>query len=169
MHLIILYAFCRVTDNMIDEEPRADKKKHKLMLIERFIGEMFADRDSDYDVSTTKKTTPREPKIDWTRYGPELSDEELSCFRAVSRISFYMPRKPFYELLEGYKWDVTGKSVETESDLLLYSSYVAGSVGTLCVYVMMYKSGVSLADECKLHDFVIERAQKMGQVNYFEN
>jgi 15-cis-phytoene synthase/lycopene beta-cyclase len=121
---------------------------------------MFADRDSDYGVSTA---TVREPNIDWAHYRQELSDEELSCFRAISRISFYMPRKPFYELLEGYRWDVAGKSVENESDLLLYSSYVAGSVGTLCVYVMLYKSGVSLTED--IRDYIIGKAQKMGQVS----
>lgn len=164
MHLIILYAFCRVTDDMIDNEPNVDKKKRKLKLTERFIEELFADRNSGYDVKTT--VCPRKLKIDWTQYRSELSDVEMSCFRAISRISFYLPRKPFDELLEGYKWDVDGKSVETEFDLLLYSSYVAGSVGTLCVYVMMHQSGIRL-DENENHNFVIEKAKKMGQVNKY--
>lgn len=161
LHLIILYAFCRVTDDMIDSEPNVGIKKRKLALIEEFIGELFADRSADYDVKTSM--TPRNPKLDWKRYRIELTDEELSCFRAISRISFYLPRKPFYELLDGYRWDVDGKMVQNETDLLLYSSYVAGSVGTLCVYVMVYKSGVEIDDDEK-HDFVIRKAQQMGQV-----
>lgn len=163
LHLIILYAFCRVTDDMIDNETDADKKKRKLVTTERFVAELFADRDSDYDVKTTVPNS--ELKIEWTRYRMELSDVEMSCFRALSRISFYLPRKPFYELLNGYRWDVFSKVVENETDLLLYSSYVAGSVGALCVYVMMYKSGVRLnVDDCKKHDFVIRKARQMGQV-----
>ncbi|KAE9527398.1 hypothetical protein AGLY_013096 [Aphis glycines] len=160
LHLIILYAFCRVTDDMIDSEPNVGVKKQKLTLIERFIGELFADRSADYDV---KKSTPRKPQVDWQRYRKELTDEELSCFRAISRISFYLPRKPFYELLDGYRWDVEGKVVQNEADLMLYSSYVAGSVGALCVYVMMHKSGVNIDDDAR-HDFVIRKAQQMGQV-----
>lgn len=160
MHLIILYAFCRVTDDMIDSEPNVGVKKQKLTLIEKFIGELFADRSADYDV---KKSTPQKPEVDWQRYRKELTDEELSCFRAISRISFYLPRKPFYELLDGYRWDVEGKVVQNEADLMLYSSYVAGSVGALCVYVMMHKSGVNIDDDAR-HDFVIRKAQQMGQV-----
>lgn len=149
---------------MIDNEPDIGKKKRKLALTEKFVGELFADRNSDYDVKTT---VPRnEPYVNWAQYRSELSNEELSCFRAMSRISFYLPRKPFYELLEGYRWDLDGKSVENETDLLLYSSYVAGSVGTLCVYVMMYKSGVQYdVNSIDNYEFMIEKAQQMGQVN----
>lgn len=167
--MIILYAFCRVTDDMIDNEQDADKKKQKLKTTERFVNELFADRQSDYDV---KSTVPRgEPKIDWTHYQSELGDEEMSCFRALSRISFYLPRKPFQELLDGYRWDVDGKTVDNETDLLLYSNHVAGSVGVLCVYVMMYKSGVWLDhndNDYKIHDFVISKARQMGQVSEYD-
>lgn len=161
LHLIILYAFCRVTDDMIDSEPKVGVKKQKLKLIETFIDELFADRSSDYDVKTS--ITPQKPKVNWEQYRLDLTDEELSCFRAISKISFYLPRKPFYELLDGYRWDVDGKTVQNETDLLLYSSYVAGSVGTLCVYVMVYKSATQI-DDHKRHDFVIGKAQQMGQV-----
>lgn len=161
LHLIILYAFCRVTDNMIDSEQDAGRKERKLSLIERFIDELFADRRSDYEVRPAPPV--RGLDIDWTPYRVELADEELSCFRALSRISFYLPRKPFYELLEGYRWDVAGKPILTEDDLLLYSSHVASSVGVLCVYVMVYNSG---SNHCALtgRDFVLQRARQMGQV-----
>jgi len=161
LHLMILYAFCRVTDDMIDNEVDAGRKKRKLSLIERFVGELFVNRRSDYEVNTVATASGSE-SIDWTSYRSELTDEELSCFRAVSRISFYLPRKPFYELLEGYRWDVEGKPVRTENDLLLYSTCVAGSVGTLCVYVMMYKSGSHCAIDG--NDFTIRKARQMGQV-----
>lgn len=148
---------------MIDNGSDIVEKKRKLMLIERFVGELFADRDSDYDVNTN---TPREPKVDWARYEPpEFNNEELSCFRAVARISFYLPRKPFSELLEGYKWDVNGRIIENETDLLLYSKYVAGSVGALCVYVMLYNSGDYGRLDNDKRDFLVEKARKMGQVS----
>lgn len=161
--MAILYAFCRVTDDMIDNGSDIVVKKRKLMLIKRFVGELFADRDSDYGVNIT---TPREPKVNWVRYEPqEFSNEELSCFRALARISFYLPRKPFTELLEGYKWDVDGRTVENETDLLLYSKYVAGSVGVLCVYVMLYNSGDCGRFNNDKRDFLVEKARQMGQVS----
>lgn len=166
LHLMILYAFCRVTDDMIDNELDPARKKRKLSLIERFVGDLFVDRRSDYEVNTVAMAGRLE-SIDWTPYRSELTNEELSCFRALSRISFYLPQKPFHELIEGYRWDVEGRPIRTENDLLLYSTYVAGSVGTLCVYVMMYKSG----SHCALddHDFTIRKARQMGQVQFSDN
>lgn len=161
MDLTILYAFCRVTDDMIDNESDVEKQKHKLRLIEKFINELFADRKSDYDV----KTSPCQVKIDWSQYESVLTDVEMSSFRAISRISFYLPRKPFHELIAGYQWDVEGRLVKDEADLLLYSSYVAGSIGTLCVYVMTYRCDNEKYDLVENYDYVIEKAQQMGNVS----
>ncbi|XP_050422719.1 uncharacterized protein LOC126834666 [Adelges cooleyi] len=160
LDLMILYAFCRVTDDMIDDEPDVDKKKRKLELTTQFVDELFADRKSDYDV----KTKPHMPQISWPLFESELSDDELACFRAISRITFYLPRKPFYDLLAGYKWDIDGRFVKDETDLLLYSSYVAGSVGMLCVYVMMYRSDDRGCEFKEKHEYVIGKAHQMGQV-----
>lgn len=162
LDLIILYAFCRVTDDMIDNQLDIEKKKHKLSIIETFINELFADRKSDYEV----KTQPQNVKIDWEIYKSELTDVELSCFRAMSRTAFYLPRKPFYELLAGYQWDVEGRLVRNEDDLQLYSSYVAGSVGALCVFVMMYKCDSNKYELVENYDHVIKKAQLMGRVRY---
>jgi len=161
LDLIILYSFCRVTDDMIDEELDVKKKKRKLELTERFINELFHDRKLDYEV----KTKPQESNIDWKKYESELSDVEMACFRAVSRIAFYLPRKPFYELIAGYKWDIEGRLVRNEEDLLLYSDYVAGSVGGLCVYVMMYRCDNDNYELVENYDYVIEKAYQMGRVS----
>nr|BBU53367.1 carotenoid synthase/cyclase [Acyrthosiphon pisum] len=159
LDLIILYSFCRVTDDMIDDELDVEKKKRKFELTERFIKELFHDRKSDYDV----QTKPQELKIDWTKYESELTDREMSCFRALSRIAFYLPRKPFDELLAGYKWDIEGRLIRNEDDLLLYSTYVAGSVGALCVYVMMYRCDNDKYDLVENYDYIIEKAYQMGR------
>lgn len=161
LDLTILYSFCRVTDDMIDDELDVEKKKRKFELTERFINELFHDRKSDYDVHTK----PQELKIDWTKYESELTDEEMSCFRALSRIAFYLPRKPFDELLAGYKWDIEGRLVKNEDDLLLYSTYVAGSVGALCVYVMMFRCDNDKYELVENYDYVIEKAYQMGRVS----
>lgn len=159
LDLIILYSFCRVTDDMIDDEVDVKKKKRKFELTEKFINELFHERKSDYDV----QTKPQKLNIDWTKYESELTDAEMACFRALSRIAFYLPRKPFDELLEGYKWDIEGRLVRNEDDLLLYSTYVAGSVGALCVYVMMYRCDNGKYDLVEDYNYVIEKAYQMGR------
>jgi len=159
LDLIILYSFCRVTDDMIDNELDVEKKKRKFQLTNNFINELFHDRKSDYDVGTK----PQKLNIDWTKYESELTDAEMSCFRALSRIAFYLPRKPFEELLAGYKWDIEARLIKNEDDLLLYSTYVAGSVGVLCVYVMMYRCDNDKFKLVENYDYVIKKAYQMGQ------
>lgn len=161
MDLIILYGFCRVTDNMIDNNLDTDQKWHKYNVVRAFVDELFADRRSDCDV----KTTPDDVCIDWPRYQAELTDQEIASFRAVSRIAFYLPRGPFDELLAGYRWDIDGRPVKDEDDLLLYSSYVAGSVGALCVHVMMYRCDNGQHELADNYDFVIDKARQMGRVS----
>lgn len=161
LDLIILYSFCRVTDDMIDDELDVKKKKRKFELTKKFINELFFDRKSDYEVE--KK--PYNKNINWTQYESELTDVEMSSFRALSRIAFYLPRKPFEELLAGYKWDIDGRLVRNEDDLLLYSTYVAGSIGVLCVHVMMYRCGNDNYDLAENYDYVIKKAYQMGQVS----
>lgn len=146
---------------MIDDETNVEKKKHKLKLIEKFVDELFADRKSDFDV----KTVPYAAKVDWAYYQSKLTGGQMSSFRALSRISFYLPRKPFYELIAGYRWDIQGKLVRNEEDLLLYSNYVAGSVGTLCVYVMLYRCDNGDYGVTSVDDYVIDKAQQMGWVS----
>lgn len=160
LDLTILYAFCRVTNDMIDNEPDVQKKKHKLEIIKSFIDDLFIDRKSDYDV-----LKPQQAKIDWIKYKSELNDKEMSCFRAISRIIFYFPRKPFYELFAGYQWNVEGKLVQSEDDLLAYSNMAGGSIGELSVFVMMYKCDNDKYEYVEKYDQVVESARIMGLVS----
>jgi len=146
---------------MIDDESDAKKKQHKYEVIERFVSELFADRKSDCEV----KTRPCIANIDWSHYQSELTDQEMASFRALSRIAFYLPRRPFDELLAGFRWDIEGRLVKNEDDLMLYSSYVAGSIGALCVYVIMYRCNSNEHDLADNYDYVIDKAQQMGRVS----
>ncbi|KAL5245315.1 hypothetical protein ACI65C_012725 [Semiaphis heraclei] len=159
LDLIILYAFCRVTDEMFDSKSDEKKKKLKLELSKQFISEVFSDRKSDYDV----KRIPKEVKIDWKKYESEFTDFELSSYRALSRIAFFLPRKPFEELFAGYQWDLELTLVRNEKDLMLYTSYVAGSIGAMCLYVIMYRYGNDMNELVDNADYLTKQAYKIGQ------
>jgi len=88
---------------MINDESDFENKKLKLKLIVKFVNELFADRKSDFEA----KSKPQEIIIDWKQYDSDLTEEELSIFRALSRIAFLLPRKPFEELIEGFKSDLS--------------------------------------------------------------
>lgn len=146
---------------MIDHEPDIQNKKHKLEVMKSFIDELFIDRKSDDEV--LKK--PQNVKIDWTKYKSQLNDKEIACFRAISRIVFYFPRKPFYELLAGYQWDVDERLVQSEDDLLAYSNMTGGSIGALSIFVMMYKCDNDKYECVEKYDHVVVKARLMGLVS----
>lgn len=160
--LTILYAFCRVTDDMIDNEQLVELKKERLKVILEFLDQLFSNRriKSEY----CWETNSSDPNIDWKYFERQLSIEQLSAFRAIGRIAYYMPQEPFYELAEGYKWDIDGRVVLNENDLIEYSKYVASSVATLCTFVFCHKSYQwpdNMGPKCRS---MLENARKMGLV-----
>lgn len=160
----ILYGFCRVTDDMADSETYDERRKN-LDIIRRFVDELFSkSKESKTKDVLADPTLPAH--IDWAYYAKHLTSENLAAFRGIARISHYMSPGPFYELISGYQWDLDAKVVQNEDDLLQYSTYVAASVGELCVCVMVYKSGWGNWNGSEpRNEWVIEKAREMGQVN----
>lgn len=149
---------------MVDNCHSKELKKNRLNVIIEFLNQLFANR-TDVSCYTWKLLSDRESSIDWKYFERQLTKKELSAFRAVSRIAFYLPQEPFYELVEGYKWDIDGRAVRHENDLIEYSEYVASSVATLSTFVFCHKC-------CRWPDEVgpktrsmLENARQMGLVS----
>lgn len=160
--LTILYAFCRVTDDMVDNEHSIELKKERVRTILEFLNQLFANRRVTTEYCW--QTNESEPVIDWKYFEKQLTHEQLCSFRAIARIAYYMPQEPFYELIEGYKWDIDGRAVLNENDLIEYSKYVASSVATLCTFVFCHKSYQwpdDMGPKCRS---MLENARKMGLV-----
>ncbi|KAI7869935.1 phytoene synthase/lycopene cyclase [Spinellus fusiger] len=95
-----LYAFCRATDDIADDNTvPLEERKAQLKLVRGFVHDLFK------------------------------------------------------ELLDGYTWDLEGRQVETEADLVYYSACVASSVGEIFNTIQ----------------WVIERARDMGLALQFTN
>lgn len=161
---MIVYAFCRVTDDMIDDEVDVDKNKHKYNVTKQFIDELFADRKSDYDVPTG----PQDAQVNWTRYQSELTDLEMAAYRAISRISFYFPRVPFDKILTAFRWDIENRPIKTEEDLTTYSNDVSGSIALMAMYALMYKSENKNYDASGIDSRVIKNVRQIGVVSSFD-
>lgn len=149
---------------MFDNQTDPEKKKRDLQLCKDFVSELFADRKTPFQV----KRKPEAPKINWAKYESKINDIELTSFRTMARISFYLPAQPFIELFEGYQWDLDDKVIETEEDLLKYTTMVAGNYGALSVYHIMYRDYndkyYGLVESGK-NDIIIKKAYQMGQVS----
>lgn len=163
--LTILYAFCRVTDDMIDNEIDTKQKQVQLEIMKKFLNQLFANRKV-IGLYEWKIINNEDIRIDWTFFQKHLNEEQIASFRSIARIAYYLPQEPFYELVEGYLWDIDGRVVQTEDDLLEYSKYVASSVATLCTFVFCHKSchwPDNFGPKCKL---MFINARKMGQVSF---
>lgn len=101
-----LYAFCRVSDDLVDESaaPReaADALRERLDAIYRGHA----------------ATDPVDRALLW------LAED------------FALPRAPLDALLEGYLWDAEGRRYRTLSDVLAYAVRVAGSVGLAMTWLL---------------------------------
>jgi phytoene synthase len=110
-----LYAFCRVTDDAIDESRDAKAALERCVARTEAI---FADR-------------PHDDPID-------------RAFARIAR-EHSLPRAPVDALLDGYRWDVERRPIVTISDLLAYAVRVAGAVGVASTYLMGPRDRATLA------------------------
>jgi len=116
----VLYAFCRLADDQVDEGH--DKAKAVLSLGER-LGRVYAGRPLDR---------------------PE--DRAM----AALVVAHDMPRALPEALLEGLAWDAQERRYETISDLRGYAARVAAAVGVMMCVLMGSRSRDVLARACDL-------------------
>ena len=174
-HMIALYGFCNVTDDMIDltdgnnnedEFPMRQKVLHNLQLMKQFIDQLYGNfsESFDYVYDLPESLDPaKKPKVDWDYFSQNLSARELAVFRAVSRIAYYLPEAAFRELIKCYEWDTYETLVNDRADLLLYCQYAASSVAYFMVYITCYKYGYSylLTNENR---YKLEDMRTLGKV-----
>ncbi|MCA9606296.1 MAG: phytoene/squalene synthase family protein [Myxococcales bacterium] len=100
------YAFCRVSDDAVDE---SDDPMAALEMLRRRLDAIVADRP-----------------------GPHAADRGLAWVMDA----FAVPRAPIDALLEGYAWDVEGRRFETLSEVRASAARVAASVGVVMTLLM---------------------------------
>ena len=117
---IVLYAFCRIADDVVDHEtkiknPAQDLKK-RLNLV--------------YNGQPRNSSTDR-------------------AFAALVK-SYELPKELPLALIEGLKWDQDGKRFKNLSELYSYCARVASSVGVMMCILMNVRDGDALARACDL-------------------
>lgn len=107
MPVATLYLFCRMVDSIADHRIREVGAAAAL-------DELHALRR---DLDATLHGTPP----------AELLWERLAEVHAA----FPLDPAPLYELIDGATWDLEGRTVETEADLVTYANLVGGCVGAM--------------------------------------
>lgn len=102
-----LYLYCRTVDTIADERVRE-------IGAERAIDEVYAIRQH----------------LDDTLSGNPPADRLWQRLTWVHE-RYHLNKDALFELTDGALWDLEGRTVETEKDLISYSNYVGGCVGVM--------------------------------------
>ena len=115
-----LYAFCRLSDDMVDEHAGA---ADAIAGLRRRLDLAYAGRPADSSV-------------------------DRAFADMVAR--YALPRELPLALIEGLEWDVCGVSCEALADVQAYAARVAGSVGAMMTVLMGVRDPAVLARACDL-------------------
>lgn len=110
--IMALYAFCRLSDDLVDE----------------------ADGDGDKQVARQRARADLES---WARTCDQGGDAEHAVAQAWldTRVRFGIPRQLTEELLSGIRMDLSIDRYETWDDLWVYCYRVASTVGLMSMYI----------------------------------
>jgi phytoene synthase len=110
-----LYAFCRYADDAIDEQPADDSTVTDL---ERRLDRIYSGRPD-----------------------PDPVDRAFALVIA----QYAIPRALPQALLEGFRWEVSGRAYETLDDVEAYAARVAGTVGAMVTLILGRRDAETLA------------------------
>jgi phytoene synthase len=107
-----VYAFCRVLDDIVDEDPTG--------------------RDPAAELQYWRD------EIEGCYQGCPLSDFGERLMGTI--LEFTLPKQPFLDLIEGMEMDLRWHSYQTFADLREYCYRAASAVGLICIEIFGYES-----------------------------
>lgn len=127
--LVLLYSFCRVADDLVDEAKTVDEAKGWIARLNRYL-------DICYNTGPTEKHLPRNEFI--TSFFPISAQAALTLLPTK-----YLSPHPLYDLLKGFETDLHFSSdnpypVDDLPALQLYGARVAGTVAESCLELVFH-------------------------------
>ncbi|PQE22891.1 putative geranylgeranyl-diphosphate geranylgeranyltransferase (AL-2) protein [Rutstroemia sp. NJR-2017a BBW] len=158
--LILLYSFCRVADDLVDDASTISEAQAWVTKLTHYL-------DLRYTSNIPGKVTNHLVSDAYIRENfPSSTQAALRLLPA-----HILSPKPLYELLEGFKTDLefhpkkssgTAKRfpIESEDDLSLYSTRVAGTVAEMCLELIFHHSSYTVPAAKRHH--LIQAGARMG-------
>lgn len=134
--LLLLYSFCRVADDLVDNASDADEAKAWIAKLRKFLSNVYSD-----------KVAPS------TMHAQVCEDFPLGTQSALLQLpAAKLSPQPLEELLQGFEMDLAfdqGPLIKTTEDLRLYSERVAGTVAQMCIELIFcwYPSTMSAEEQ----------------------
>jgi 15-cis-phytoene synthase/lycopene beta-cyclase len=145
--LLLLYSFCRVADDLVDNAATAEEAKEWISKLHQYLDLAYSDSKSG---SAAEDLVRRQ-------FPPDTRSALLQL--PVHKL----PRQPLQDLLHGFEMDLAfnhSSPIKSESDLRLYSERVAGTVAQMCIELIfrLYPSNMTPGEERK----VVDAGNRMG-------
>ena len=139
--LTILYSFCRVADDLIDNANSTAEAKHWVQKLKTYLDLSYGGtkQGEDGKVIAANDANQGSATLFTVQQFPPAAQLTLLLL-PTGRLA----KEPLYELLKGFEMDLTfsGKSpsgpIKTEADLDLYGARVAGTVALLCIQLVLH-------------------------------
>jgi 15-cis-phytoene synthase / lycopene beta-cyclase len=126
--LILLYGFCRVADDLIDDAPSVEEADKWVQHFTRFLDAAYASPRSQDQLQKSLAPFPS-------------NAQSILVLLPTDKL----PSQPLYSLLDGFKMDMKffegskqDPPIKTFADLERYASCVAGTIGELCLNLVYY-------------------------------
>lgn len=126
--LILLYSFCRVADDLVDNVSTGAEAQHWISKLTKFLDICYGD--------TMTKLGVRDDFVRCT-----FPTKEQTALLLLP--TPYLPSKPLYDLLKGFETDLefsfkTQYPIADAQILEVYASRVAGTVAELCLELVFH-------------------------------
>ena len=150
--LVLLYSFCRVADDLVDDAGSIEEARHWIAKLNRYL-------DITYNDPSLEKPDSLEEYIDLTF--PESAKATLR-FLPTS----YLSPSPLYDLLKGFETDLYFCSLNKpfpivdEPTLKTYASRVAGTVAESCLELVYHHTTVPTPETQR--NAVVAAGARMG-------
>ena len=145
--LLLLYSFCRVADDLVDNAATAEEAKDWISKLHEHLDNVYGNANSSVS------------SLDMIQaYFPPNTRSALVQLPASK-----LPRQPLQDLLHGFEMDLAfnnSSPIKSESDLQLYSERVAGTVAQMCIQLIIhiYPNTLTSSKQRK----VVEAGNRMG-------
>ncbi|KAI4116456.1 MAG: hypothetical protein LQ345_003131 [Seirophora villosa] len=130
LDLILLYSFCRVSDDLVDEASSGVEARHWISKLTEFL-----------DICYATKTDKPKGRHDFVAQTFPTKAHSALLLLPTERLS----PSPLYDLVKGFETDLAFSSeapfpIQDEQTLQTYGSRVAGTVAELCLELAFYHS-----------------------------
>lgn len=155
--LILLYGFCRVADDLIDDASNADEAQLWIYRFTAFLDAAYA-RSRD------------EEKVQQTLVAFPAREQSVLSLLPTDRL----PSKPLYELLEGFKMDLkfsasSQEPIKTSGDLKRYATCVAATIGELCLSLVYFHDPDRAYQDAQTTKHCVAAGSRMGRALQYIN